>query len=146
GIKIWGSPYTPWFYRWAFNKKRGEAMARHWDSIPADTDFILTHGPVYGILDQVQSEQHAGDRDLLNKVLVVKPKVHVFGHIHESYGTIKRFGIRFVNACVLNESYEPANKPIQFELTANASTAPPPQAPDRTHSGETDPAELPQQL
>ncbi|MDQ6609943.1 MAG: metallophosphatase domain-containing protein, partial [Bacteroidota bacterium] len=30
GIKIWGSPYTPWFYRWAFNKQRGQPLATHW--------------------------------------------------------------------------------------------------------------------
>jgi Icc-related predicted phosphoesterase len=117
GIKIWGSPYTPWFYRWAFNKKRGPAMAIHWNNIPTDTDVLLTHGPVYGILDLLINEQHAGDRDLLKKVLEVKPKVHVCGHIHESYGAVKKHGIKFINACVLNESYELVNKPIVFEIT-----------------------------
>jgi Icc-related predicted phosphoesterase len=121
GITIWGSPYTPWFYQWAFNKRRGEALARHWKNIPSQADIILTHGPVYGILDQIVNEQHAGDVDLLRKVLEVKPKVHVCGHIHESYGMLKRHGIRFINACILNESYELANKPITFELTANPS-------------------------
>jgi Icc-related predicted phosphoesterase len=132
GIKIWGSPYTPWFYRWAFNKQRGAAMAKHWTTIPADADLLLTHGPVYGILDQVLNEQHAGDRDLLRKVLEIKPKVHVCGHIHESYGMLKRFGIKFINACVLNESYELTNKPVVFELAATtASSLPTPQMPEQ---------------
>lgn len=116
GFKIWGSPYTPWFYRWAFNKQRGPAMATHWNKIPVNTDILLTHGPVYGILDIVQNEQHAGDKDLFKKVMEVKPKVHVCGHIHESYGLVKRHGIKFINACVLNESYELAHKPIVFEV------------------------------
>lgn len=116
GIKIWGSPYTPYFYQWAFNKRRGAALAKHWNNIPLDTDILLTHGPAYGILDMVINEQHAGDKDLLAKVMEVKPKVHVFGHIHESYGITKRNGTRFINACVLNESYEFANKPIAFDL------------------------------
>jgi Icc-related predicted phosphoesterase len=116
GIKIWGSPYTPWFYRWAFNKRRGISMARHWENIPPDTDVLLTHGPVFGILDMLLNEQHAGDKDLLKKVLEVKPAAHVCGHIHESYGTTRREGIRFVNACILNESYELSNQPITFDV------------------------------
>jgi predicted phosphohydrolase len=120
GVNIWGSPYTPWFYRWAFNKRRGEPLAQHWAKIPANTDVLLTHGPAYGILDMLLNEQHAGDRDLLRKILEIKPKVHVCGHIHESYGMIKRHGIRFINACMLNEAYEFANKPIVFELLPTA--------------------------
>lgn len=116
GIKIWGSPYTPWFYRWAFNMKRGAALAKHWNNIPADVDILLTHGPVYGILDTVINEQHAGDKDLLKRILEIKPKVHVCGHIHEAYGTLKRHGIQFINACVLNEAYELVHQPITFEL------------------------------
>jgi Icc-related predicted phosphoesterase len=116
GIKIWGSPFTPQFYRWAFNKKRGNPLAEHWKSIPSDTDILLTHGPVYGVLDVVINEQHAGDKDLLEKVLEVKPKVHVCGHIHESYGVLKRHGVKFINACMLNESYELVNKPVAFDL------------------------------
>ena len=116
GTKIWGSPYTPWFYRWAFNKRRGVPLAAHWAKIPADTDVLLTHGPVYGILDMLVNEEHAGDKDLLRKVLEIKPKVHICGHIHESYGMVKRNGIRFINACILNESYELINKPFVFEV------------------------------
>ena len=116
GLKIWGSPYTPFFYQWAFNKKRGPDLAAHWGKIPADTDVLLTHGPVYGILDAVLNEQQAGDKDLLKRVLEIKPKAHVCGHIHESYGSVKRHGIKFINACVLNESYELSHGPVVFEL------------------------------
>lgn len=119
GLKIWGSPYTPWYYRWAFNKKRGEPMAKHWSKVPDDTDVLLTHGPAYGILDTVLNEQHAGDKDLLSRILVVKPKVHVCGHIHEAYGTAKKHGIKFINACVLSEGYGLLNKPVVFDLVQN---------------------------
>jgi Icc-related predicted phosphoesterase len=119
GINVWGSPYTPWYYRWAFNKKRGEALAKHWSNIPDTTDVLLTHGPAYGILDSLLNEQHAGDKDLLKRVLEIKPKVHVFGHIHEAYGVAKRHGIKFINACVLNEAYELVHKPVVFEVFAS---------------------------
>ncbi|MFL5810882.1 MAG: metallophosphoesterase family protein [Flavisolibacter sp.] len=115
-IKIWGSPVTPWFYNWAFNRHRGEEIRKHWDLIPANTNLLITHGPVYGFLDMVINEQHVGCQDLLRTVLTVQPKVHVCGHIHESYGSIKRSGIRFINASVVNEQYELANKPIFFDI------------------------------
>lgn len=116
GIKIWGSPVTPWFFNWAFNRKRGKEIKKHWDKIPADTDIILTHGPAYGILDTVLNNTNAGCKDLLNTIEKIKPKAHVFGHIHESYGAAKLKGTHFINASVLNESYELINKPIVFDI------------------------------
>lgn len=116
GIKIWGSPYTPKFFRWAFNKNRGGPLIEQWKKIPDDVDLLLTHGPVWGVLDLTANEQHAGDKDLLQKVLDIKPKTHVCGHIHESYGSVTRHGIRFINACLLNEAYALVHQPILFEL------------------------------
>ena len=116
GIKIWGSPITPWFFNWAFNRHRGQEIKKHWDLIPQGTDILLTHGPVLGILDMVINEQNVGCKDLLDKVKEVKPKFHVCGHIHEAYGNVKRSGIRFINCCVLNETYELINKPVVFDL------------------------------
>ena len=116
GIKFWGSPVTPWFFNWAFNRKRGKEIKKHWKLIPDNTDLLITHGPVYGYLDQVINEEHVGCKDLLERIKEVKPKVHVCGHVHESYGTIKRSGIQFINCSVLNELYELVNKPITFEI------------------------------
>lgn len=116
GVKIWGSPYTPWFYRWAFNKRRGKSLALHWKKIPADADVLLTHGPAYGILDLTLNEQHAGDADLLKMILEIRPRAHVCGHIHESYGTVKKHGIKFINACTVDESYRAVYKPVVFDI------------------------------
>ena len=116
GIQVWGSPITPLFFNWAFNRQRGAAIRKHWELIPPGTDLLITHGPVYGFLDQTGTEQHAGCADLLRKVLTVKPKVHVCGHIHESYGSLKRSGIRFINASLVNEHYDLVRSPIVFDL------------------------------
>lgn len=116
GINIWGSPITPKFFNWAFNRTRGEAIRKHWKLIPAKTDLLITHGPPYGILDQLANDSHVGCKDLLFTVKQIKPKVHVFGHIHESYGTTKSFGTKFINASLANEFYDVVNKPIVFEL------------------------------
>ncbi|MFL5741841.1 MAG: metallophosphoesterase family protein [Flavisolibacter sp.] len=116
GINIWGSPITPWFYNWAFNRHRGPEIQKHWKLIPAGTELLVTHGPVYGFLDMVVDETHVGCQDLLRTVLTIQPKVHLFGHIHESYGNIKRSGIRFINASQVNEHYQLVNQPVVFDL------------------------------
>ena len=116
GVRIWGSPITPWYFQWAFNLKRGPAMHKQWQLIPEQTDILMTHGPAYGILDIVLNGNHAGCKDLLDRIDVVKPKVHVCGHIHEGYGNLVKKNTRFINASVLNESYELVNRPVSFEL------------------------------
>jgi Icc-related predicted phosphoesterase len=115
-IKIWGSPITPWFYNWAFNRHRGDEIKKHWNLIPADTEILITHGPVHGILDNTNNGHRAGCEDLLNRVNTIKPKIHICGHIHEAYGVIEKTGTTFINASVLNERYQLVNKPIIFEL------------------------------
>jgi Icc-related predicted phosphoesterase len=116
GVKIWGSPVTPWFFNWAFNRIRGPQIRKHWKLIAPDTDILLTHGPVLGIHDVVLNGTHVGDKDLLAAVEQLKPKVHVCGHIHEGYGHVLKGGTRYINASVLNESYELVNKPVVFDL------------------------------
>ncbi|HSS43975.1 MAG TPA: metallophosphoesterase [Thermoanaerobaculia bacterium] len=48
GLKIWGSPWQPWFYDWAFNLPRGPALAEKWRRIPEKIDVLVTHGPPSG--------------------------------------------------------------------------------------------------
>ena len=116
GITIWGSPVTPWFFNWAFNRQRGAAIQKHWKLIPENTDILITHGPPFGICDTVINGRHAGCKDLLKRVQEVKPKVHLCGHIHEGYGVAEKAGVRFLNASLMNEAYELVNKPMVFEL------------------------------
>jgi Icc-related predicted phosphoesterase len=116
GIKIWGSPVIPWFYNWAFNVPRGQSIRKHWEKIPIDTDILITHGPPHGILDQVVTGRHIGCKDLIDIVSKIKPKFHLFGHIHESYGVAKKSSTQFINASLMNETYQLVNKPFVFEL------------------------------
>jgi len=51
GVNFWGSPITPEFMNWAFNRKRGNEIAKHWKLIPKNTDVLITHGPPFGKLD-----------------------------------------------------------------------------------------------
>lgn len=116
GIHIWGSPIQPWFHDWAFNRQRGADIRKYWDLIPDNTDILLTHGPVKGILDLTASGLEVGCEDLLEKVQKIKPTYHIFGHIHEAYGILEQNGTTFMNASVLNLRYELVNPPITFEI------------------------------
>jgi Icc-related predicted phosphoesterase len=116
GIKIWGSPVTPWFYDWAFNRHRGHSISCHWDLIPGDTDILITHGPALSKLDKTKYGECVGCSDLLEKIKEIKPKVHICGHIHEAYGQETAYGTIFINASVNDEKYVMKNKPVVFDL------------------------------
>ncbi|VTU01863.1 metallophosphoesterase : 239AB OS=Microscilla marina ATCC 23134 GN=M23134_04270 PE=4 SV=1: Metallophos [Gemmataceae bacterium] len=98
GVTFYGSPWQPYFGGWAFNLPRGEELARVWAKIPAGVDVLITHGPPAGILDRNRTGELCGCRDLFERVFEVKPRLHVFGHIHESSGRTEHDGIVFVNA------------------------------------------------
>jgi Icc-related predicted phosphoesterase len=115
GINIWGSPVQPWFRDWAFNRQRGEDIRRHWDLIPEKTNILITHGPPFGVLDRTDDGLRVGCEDLLKYVERIKPKFHVFGHIHEDYGLRDKEFTSFVNASVLDENYHLVNDPIIVE-------------------------------
>lgn len=118
-IKIYGSPWQPWFYDWAFNlPKGGPGLMSKWEAIPEDTDILITHGPPQDHLDvsgPPYNEGHLGCALLREKVDAQPPKIHVFGHIHGSYGYKFHNGTHFFNASILNERYDYVNKPVTFD-------------------------------
>lgn len=107
GLKIWGSPVTPWFFDWAFNRYRGSDIRQHWDMIPTDTDILITHGPPAHILDRTAAGKVVGCEDLWYAIQKIKPRLHVFGHIHEAHGMIEKDGTTFVNASLMDVHYHP---------------------------------------
>ena len=124
GIKFWGSPFSPTFLNWAFMEDR-DKIHKYWDMIPADTNVVITHGPLYGVLDLVDNDYnpdpHVGCKALLNRLLEFYPAYHLSGHIHSGYGvkTIsnnKDKKIDCINASVVNEEYQVVNKPITFNI------------------------------
>lgn len=127
GIKIYGSPWQPWFHNWAFNGARGEFLKKIWSRIPDDTDILITHGPPYGYGDMVKyTNERVGCEDLLNRILEVKPKLCIFGHVHEGYGmfTIRHdregneipgMQITAINASIMDADYFPVNEPVVID-------------------------------
>lgn len=111
GIKIWGTPWQPEFYNWAFNLPRGKALKEKWDLIPNDIDILVTHGPPFGKLDYV-AQMNVGCEELDKKVKEIKPKICVFGHIHEAYGYVFDGNTHYFNAAVVNHRCNVVNKPL----------------------------------
>ena len=121
-IKIYGTPWQPWFYDWAFNLPRlGNELHDKWAKIPIGTDILITHGPPNGYGDLVnnwrQPNTNVGCELLLNRILDIKPVLNVFGHIHEGYGVYTNEDTTFVNASICTADYRPTNKPIIIDLT-----------------------------
>ena len=77
----------------------------------------MTHGPPKNILDANKQGEPCGCEWLAYEVANrIKPKVHVFGHIHESFGHEERNGVHYYNVSHLNERYRPENKPVIIDL------------------------------
>lgn len=151
GLKFYGSPWQPWFHGWAFNfPAPGKEMRfngglvqspedieyskmvaiKTWAKIPDDVDVLVTHSPPKGIMDKAwydRDDDRVGCPALRERLLELKNlRLHVFGHIHENYGTVeygtdlhggyKWSKITFVNAAVNTRMYEPTNAPIVIEI------------------------------
>ena len=115
-LKFYGSPWQPFFFNWAFNLERGAEINAKWQMIDVDTDVLITHGPAFGFGDKVCSGQQVGCEDLLDKILDIKPRYHVFGHIHENPGMWNNQDTIFINASICNADYQAKNKVIVFDI------------------------------
>lgn len=121
GIKFWGSPVSPEFNNWAFNRSRTLAQSmsekaqrnkhayigNHWDKIPEDIDILITHTPPSGIMDS-DGTYPLGCHLLYHKVQYVKPLLHVFGHIHTRGVRVERSSgcpITYCNASMVDYSF-----------------------------------------
>ena len=125
GIKIFGSPWTPYFYNWAYNSGRTlseAALYRKpfagdlWKDIPLDTNILAVHGPPYDVLDELcradgtPSGQFVGCVELRDRIVEVKPDIVCFGHIHCQGAREKHIdGISYYNAAVCDEMDYPSN-------------------------------------
>jgi hypothetical protein len=124
-IRIYGSPWQPEFFSWAFNlPKNGIEIAGKWEGIPDNTDILITHGPAFGTLDTVTGRpwDNLGCELLTERIERFRPKIHVCGHIHSGYGYEFKNGTHFFNAAVLNESYEYTQKPMTFDWDKETNT------------------------
>ena len=84
GIKIWGAGWHP---------RRGDSMSgNNYADIPEGVDIVVTHEAPYGIFDMTGGGHWGSSHQLLDAIYRAKPKVHLFGHIHEQRGLWNKNG------------------------------------------------------
>lgn len=85
GINFYGIQWY-WFNRWNFSYYDKQYInCEEWYKIPSDTDILITHGPPKFILDG-DRDSPSGSYGLLLMIENIRPKYHLFGHIHHQYG------------------------------------------------------------
>ena len=116
-IRIWGSPWQPEFHSWAFNLPRnGKELEDKWNTIPIDSDIVVTHGPAYGYVDMVYDRyDNLGCEKLIQRIEQFNPPIHICGHIHTGYGYRTNGKTHFINASVLDEQYQFTQYPLTFD-------------------------------
>lgn len=118
GLRIWGSPWQPWFFDWAFNLQPDELRDK-WALIPEGIDILVVHGPPFGFGDAVQRGKDdielCGCKHLLARIQELKPRLVVFGHIHEGRGQWQLGPTTLANVTLLDLRYQPVYRPWVFE-------------------------------
>lgn len=125
GLRIFGSPWQPWFLDWAFNLPRdGAELEAVWARVPADLDVLLTHSPAHGLLDRCQDGRRVGCERLRAHLPRLRPRLHVCGHIHEAHGEVHADGTHHVNASICDVRYRPRQAPRVVPLAPRGAGGP----------------------
>ncbi|KAJ9422350.1 Metallo-dependent phosphatase-like protein [Fusarium oxysporum] len=83
-MKVYTSPYTPstaGSTDWGFQYNGAHEFA-----IPKGIDMVVTHGPPHGIMDMTPQRQRIGCPQLFSAIAKSQPRIHCFGHVHNSWG------------------------------------------------------------
>lgn len=136
GIKIYGTPYQPYLCNWAFGQARGILSKKRFSKLPNDCDIILTHCPPYLIGDWCsQSNDNVGCKELNKRLKQIKPKFHICGHIHESWGIRQASNKNkdktwYINASTCNQDCKVKNDkgkmfhpPILFKIATKSAVS-----------------------
>jgi len=125
GLKIWGTPWTPLFDgvnpKCKAFMKSDMAINKKFSKIPEGLDILITHGPMYRILDGNRDGYACGSQSLRQHIDRAPPRFHVFGHIHEQGGNqlmYKHCGPNTwcVNCSYVDENYKPVHIHVRIEL------------------------------
>ena len=123
GLKIYGIPWTNFYNNWAFNlpdelnnpQEYKIECDKIFGNIPFGLDILISHGPPLGILDRIKYG-NLGSYPLLEEIRLKKPKVNIFGHIHDAYGQYQDQHTKYYNVSLLNDQYRVVNKVTEIIL------------------------------
>ena len=105
GVTFYGAP----MFVGLFDGKLKEI--EHYGQIPDGIDVLITHRPPLGILDSINNHLHHGSALMLDRVTAVKPKLHLFGHVHDANNVMQWDSTTFSNAVVTDWKYNLASPP-----------------------------------
>lgn len=121
GLHVYGSPWTPEYCGWAFMLDR-DVIAEKWRKIPPATDIVITHGPPLGRGDYVATAGNVGCCEMLKEIQQrIKPRVSIFGHVHEGYGTTFDGNTLYVNASSVDLNYVSNRQAIVIDVPHDQS-------------------------
>lgn len=98
-LKIYGTPWCPFFNNWAFMKPDKD-LKPIFKAIPNNLDILITHTPPRDICDP----EGYGSEELRKAIVDKKPKIHICGHAHEGYGYHETINTRHYNVAVCSAS------------------------------------------
>ena len=117
GLAIYGTPWCPDLPGFAYYAT-SEQLRDRWRQIPSGIDVLITHSPPFGILDLPTSgTMHLGCPHLREELQRIRPRLHVFGHVHASHGMLETPGTRYVNAAMVGgPELEIRHRPTTLEM------------------------------
>lgn len=92
-----------------------ERQSYNYRQIPSNTNVPITHTPPFGILDFDDGINY-GSEELLSIVSAIKPRLHLFGHIHRQHGILMRAQTIFSNGAILSARYSILHTPNVLNL------------------------------
>jgi len=120
GLRIWGVPWKALHFGKKNNIEPELVGKTKWDLVPDGIDILITHIPPHGIRDTKPGGRQLGSEPLLEALKRVKPRYHIFGHVHDQYGwhteTWDQHEIIFVNAAAIIDFGNALNPPLVFEI------------------------------
>jgi len=131
GIKFYGTPWTPWFFDWAFNGitdpdipfRRGVNLTDVYSQTPEDVQVLICHGPAYNLCDQSdRGDTRTGSVEMrkLTSEKLIQLQLYLCGHIHEARGMeVADGGVTYINASSLGRDYETISPPVVVQLDDN---------------------------
>ncbi|CAL5970923.1 Conserved_hypothetical protein [Hexamita inflata] len=119
-LQIFGSPYYEYH-----PSKVPQAFINDTDlrnrilsNIPQNTDIVITHGPSYGMCDQNYKDISCGSQQLKQALEQIKPKLHIFGHIHEANGIMSSRNTHHINAAIMSVGFSRDYSVIPIHYTS----------------------------
>ena len=114
-LRVYGTPWQPPYKNLAFNAEDDKRKAI-FGNIPEGIDVLVTHTPARGNLDLNEQGEHIGCEILKSNISRTAPRLHVFGHVHNSAGKHTQNDLISVNASSVGKDMAIVNSPMIVDL------------------------------